>query len=106
MAQLTHDEFLVTMGEDRRALGPDDEPPIDFWPYVDAIPVSDLRGFDFATGRVSYVWATDQGRWQHVMVACDRPNVFLVIVLLVDPPRVHGHHLLDLNAHYGVDPDR
>lgn len=106
MALLTRDAFLATMGQDRTALGPEELPPFDFWPYVEGIPASHLGGFDFSSGRVPHVWATDRGQWQHVLISSNEPNVFLVVVLRTRPPGVHGHHLLDLNELYGTAPGR
>jgi len=36
--------------------------------------------------------------FQHVLVECEAPNVFLVLVLDMPGSSVVGHHLLDLNA--------
>jgi hypothetical protein len=38
------------------------------------------------------------------MVATGTQNVHLVVVVDLDADQVHGHHLLDLNAKYGITP--
>jgi len=85
----------------------DDEaiPPVDFWPYVDAIPHADLGGHDFSGGEVPHVWDMGEDTWQHVLVRDTEPNVFLVIVLDMKARTVLGHHLLDLNMDYGLNPN-
>lgn len=106
MPLLTREEFLATMGEHPTRVGDDADPPLNFWPYVQQIPEADLCGHDFSRGEVPYAWNTCDGKWLHVPIRCPTPNVFLVIVLALTPPAVLGHHLLDLNQHYGLsDPE-
>ncbi len=58
-------------------------------------------------GRVSYAWKMPGGIYQHVLVDCDEPDVFLVLVLDLPASSVFGHHVLDLHRLYGTtDPDR
>lgn len=102
MPLLSRDDYLATMGEHGTAVGPDGLPPADFWPYFDAIPESDLEGFEFSRDEVAHAWDTVPGQWQHVLIACSTRNVFLVIVLDVTEHRVLGHYVLDLNREYGV----
>ncbi|MFC4149551.1 hypothetical protein ACFO0M_25165 [Micromonospora mangrovi] len=99
---LTEDEYKATMGPDPVRVGTDQEPPFDFWPYVDSVPEDDLDGHDFSEGRVPYVWQMPDGVHQHVLVECETPNVFLVLVLDLRAGSVLGHHLLDLNRLYGL----
>lgn len=40
--------------------------------------------------------------YQHILVECETPNVFLVLVLDVPARSVAGHRLLDLNQIYGL----
>lgn len=74
----------------------------DFWDYFDTLPAEDLGGHDFSEGRVSSVYAMLGTAYQHVLVECDTPDVFLVLVLDVPAGAVAGHHLLDLNRIYGL----
>ena len=98
---LTEDEYQSTIGPDPTRVGPDDEPPFDFWPYFDSIPEADFGGHDFSAGRISYAWQMPGGVYQHVLVDCDTPDVFLVLVLDLPYAAVYGHHLLDLHRLYG-----
>ncbi|WP_433614908.1 hypothetical protein ACQP2P_09970 [Dactylosporangium sp. CA-139114] len=96
MRLLSEDEYRATMEPEPVQLGPDDEPPFDFWPYFDEIPEADLRGHDFSEGQVTYAWHMPRGNRQHVLVNCERANVFLVIVLDLNHNVVLGHYLLDI----------
>ncbi len=40
--------------------------------------------------------------YQHVLMACETPNIFLVLVLDLQRAEVHGHHVLDLRQLYGL----
>ena len=63
------------------------------------IPASDFGGHDFSDGNVNYAWQMPAGHRQHVLVNCETPNVFLVLVLDLTAGEVLGHYLLDI---YGV----
>jgi hypothetical protein len=41
--------------------------------------------------------------FEHVLIRCDTPNVFLVLVLDLRAETVMGHHLLNLNKLYGLE---
>ena len=77
--------------------------PFDFWPYVDAIPEDDFAGHDCAPGRVTYVWESADGAYQHVLIDSDRENLFMAVVLDVQRKCVVGHRILDLERTYGLD---
>ena len=99
---LSEAEYKATMGAERTGVDLDEAPPFDFWPYFDAVAREDFAGHDFSAGQVAYAWQMSGGRHQHVLVACETPNVFLVIVLDLHVLSVLGHHLLDLNRLYGL----
>lgn len=102
MPRLSREEFLATFGESRDRVGADHEPPIDFWPYFDAIPALDFEGRNCSEGHVENVWRTQPIPYEHVLVNSDEPNVFMVIVIDVTTKRVLGHRLLDLRREYGL----
>ncbi|XVU23970.1 hypothetical protein ACQPZJ_43165 [Actinoplanes sp. CA-054009] len=99
---LTEAEFKATTAPEPERVGVDEPPPFDFWEYFEAIPAEDFREHDFSAGRVSNAWTMRGTGYQHVLVECERPNVFLVLVLDVPARVVTGHHLLDLNRLYGL----
>lgn len=101
MLKLSEDEYKATYAPHPVQLGPDEEPPFDFWPYFEAIPSADFGGHDFSAGVVPYVWRMPETVYEHVLVQCETPNVFLVLVLDMGSHSVVGHHLLDLNQIYG-----
>jgi hypothetical protein len=98
MRLLSEAEYKATMEPEPVQIGPDDEPPFDFWPYFDDIPESHLGGHDFSEGVVTYAWHMPAGGLQHVLVNCERPNVFLVLILDLATETVLGHFLLDIYA--------
>lgn len=100
---LSRDEFQATFADPMRAVV-DAPPPFDFWPYIDAIPSTDLAGFDASEGEVDNVWADATGRFEHVLINTTTKNVFLVIVLDLVTCSVHGHLVLNLNEEYGITP--
>ena len=76
--------------------GPDDEPLFDFWQYVDNIPREDYCGFDCHEGRVTFVYTSSTGHFEHVLFDSENPDVFMAIVLDLKRNKVHGHYLLNL----------
>ncbi|MEU7997315.1 hypothetical protein AB0B83_18535 [Micromonospora sp. NPDC049060] len=102
MRLLTAEEFTATIGTPPAPVDVDESAPFDFWPYFDAIPREDLGGHDFSDEEVTHVWQMPDGTHQHVLIACDTPNVFLALVLDLRTASVAGHHVLDLNQIYGL----
>lgn len=113
--ELSEAEFLATFVEPMRNLSAvavnqgDDAPSLEggvvgIWPYVAAVPAADLAGEKVRPEEVDGVYRSGDGRWDHVMVATGTQNVHLVVVVDLAADRVYGHHLLDLNAKYGVAP--
>jgi hypothetical protein len=100
--RLTEDEYKATTVPEKERVGLDEEPPFDFWEYFIAIPPEDFGGHDFSQGVVSYAWNMRRTPYQHVLVKCETPNVFLTLVLDLTGRSVAGHHLLDLNQIYGL----
>jgi hypothetical protein len=101
MSRLTEAEYLATIGRTPDRVGPEESPPFDFWPYFDSIPDEDFGGFDFSAGEVAYAWNMPSGHHQHVLIRCETPDVFLVLVLDLSGQKVHGHRLLDMGRLYG-----
>jgi hypothetical protein len=102
VAELSEAEFKATMDAEPVAVAQDESPPFDFWPYFHTIPEADFRGHDFSEGEVTNAWSMPISRYQHVLVRCETPNVYLVLVLDLQLRIVHGHRVLDLNELYGL----
>ena len=94
------------MAQPMRRLEPGEGPRLNLKPYVDAIPVQDLRGYDFSSRFIPHVYATPDRRFVHVLLAASVPNVFLVVVIDAAREQVNGHYLLDLPSMYGLDEPR
>jgi hypothetical protein len=102
MRLLDEAAFRHTCTAKMRQLGPTDEPPFDFWPYVAAIPKEDYQGFDCSAARVPWVWRSEDDAFEHVLIDTkEDPDVFMVIVLDRAKSEVAGHRLLDLKREYG-----
>jgi len=101
--RLTEPEYRATFGPRMVRAGPDEPPPFDFWPYFDAIPRADFDGFDCTAGQVQWVYRDSNGKFEHVLVSSQDPNVFLVLVLDRHSGTVVGHRLLNLRNEYGLD---
>ena len=87
--KLTQSEFDATFAAPMRRLPQEDDPPFDFWPYFDTIPLDDFSGHRFS-GDVTYVYEHPSGSFQHVLVNSEERNVFLAIVLNVSAKQVVG----------------
>src|SRR5688572_4933727 len=105
MAMLSAAEFNETFKPPMQRAGPDEGPPFDFWPYVEAIPEADYGGHDCSDGSVTYVYRDPSGRYEHVLLDSDDRDVFMVVVLDREAKRVLGHRLLDLPTLYGLDAE-
>jgi hypothetical protein len=104
MKKLNEIEFRETFGRDQMdRVKINEEPPFDFWSYVEEIPAEDYTGYDCSEGRVEWVWRSKDMRFEHVLIsAADDENVFMTVVLDRKESVVIGHRLLDLNVEYGI----
>lgn len=106
---LTKDEFLESgTGSRIEITGREDvvRPVgvIDIEPYVAAIPPGDLQGLALLSAAPpTAVYRIAGGEFDHVLYATTRRNVFLVVIVKLNPDHVLGHYLLDLNKEYGID---
>lgn len=103
MRALSEADYLATMDEPR-SVDLSQGAPLDFWPYVDALPAT-VDGYRVERDSVSASYLMRSGEWQHVLLATDMFNVFLVLVLDLRARTVLGHRLLDLNTLYGVEAE-
>jgi hypothetical protein len=78
------------------------EAVVDIWAYLDALPKDrDTPGLR----DVDYVYRNQTEDHEHVLIATDARNVYLVVVVDIRRPAIHGHYWLDLNREYGLsDP--
>ncbi len=76
-------------------------------PYLEEIPPADFGGLSLLPGAPpAAVYQSQDGRFDHVLYPCTRSNVYLVVVVELDPEQVHGHFVLDLGKEYGLDGGR
>lgn len=98
---LTDLEFHATFGGGMNDVTQAGEAVCDIWSYVDEIPSSDLTGFEIRADEVEYVYRSESGDLDHVLVPTRAKNVYLVIVVCRKERSVFGHHVLNLNEKYG-----
>ena len=94
-------EFKSTFAEPMRDVLATATNVIDIWPYVAAIPRSELFGNEIVDGCVEHVYRNGTATFDHVLVLTRTKNVFVAIVVDVAKDTILGHHLLDLNHEYG-----
>jgi hypothetical protein len=99
---LDDDAFHATFGSPMRDVTAEATDVIDIWPYVSAVPTSDLCGHTIYERFVERVYRTPDDRYDHVMVMTRTKNVYLVVVIDLVADSIYGHHLLDLNEEYGL----
>jgi hypothetical protein len=102
--QLDQTAIRATLIEPMRKVTEPANPRLDIWPYVKAVPVAELRGFQLWDDFVDCVYRSGDDRFDLVHVCTRTPNVFLVIVVERVQAVIHGHHLLELNELYGISP--
>lgn len=105
MPRLSEEQFAACFGPKMQRLSQDEEPPFDFWPYVEAIPPGDFAGHDCSDGTVEWVYRYPAGHLEHVLIRSDTRDVFMVIVIDALNKVVVGHHLLDLPNLYDIRTD-
>ena len=103
MAALNKAAFKKTFGARMLRVGSSEKPCFDFWAYVDAVPVEDYAGYDCSEGIVEFVYRSEDGNFEHVLINTrEDKDVFMVIVLDVREQSVIGHRLVDMKAEYGL----
>ena len=100
--RLGADEFQKTCKGPMLEVTETAEPPLDIWPYVEALPASDLEGYELLSGIVEHVWRSAEGQFDHVLVATKSADVFLVVVVDLFKVEIQGHYLLNLPKEYGL----
>lgn len=100
--QLDEATYLAVFVKPMKKVTDEADPPLDIWPYVRAVPSVHLGGHEIWDECVECVYRPAGDRYDLVHVCTRTPNVFLVIVVDRIEANIHGHHLLDLNALYGI----
>ena len=101
--KLSHEEYQATFAAPMLDVSQTAEPVLDIWSYVEAVPESDLEGFNLVDGIVRYVYQSSSGQYLHVSVSTDDENAFLVIVIDLHLVKIIGHYLLDLVTLYDLN---
>jgi hypothetical protein len=101
--QLDEEQFRATFVPPMREAGEDAEfNALDISGYVaECLKAHSLPG-TLETLEIHHVYISGDTRYSHVLLSYGEPNRYLVIVTDNAERRIVGHHLLDLNARYGV----
>ena len=95
-------EFKATLAGPMRDVLETATNVIDIWPYVAAIPKSDLFGHQWVDGVVEHVYRNASETYDHVLVFTKSKNVYLAVIVDLRRDEILGHYLLDLNELYGL----
>ncbi|AMS43303.1 hypothetical protein AA2016_4391 [Aminobacter aminovorans] len=100
LRELTESEFLDCSRGSMSDVTSAQQPVADVWPYVDLL---DPRSVGVLAIRdVEYVYRDASQRYDHVVIATDTADIFLVVIIDRRAKRVLGHRLLDLLVKYGL----
>jgi hypothetical protein len=77
---------------------------LDLSPYLETIAERDFESHQRYGNFVDRVYRTSDDRFDQVLFMTKTPNVFMVVVIDNLNDSVLGHHLLDLNLEYGLEP--
>nr|WMC98874.1 hypothetical protein RAR13_09330 [Aminobacter aminovorans] len=100
LRELTESEFLDCSRGSMSDVTSAQQPVADVWPYVDLL---DPRSVGVLAIRdVEYVYRDASQRYDHVVIATDTADIFLVVIVDRRAKRVLGHRLLDLLVEYGL----
>ena len=71
---------------------------IDIWPYVAAVPATELLGYTNVDKYVEHVHRNGSDTFDHVLVVTKTKNVFLMVVVDLVRDTILGQHLLGLTV--------
>lgn len=103
--ELTHEQYIATMAIPMRLVEAEDDSygPFPIGEVVDSL----IQGLSLPTTRetmdIHYVYMNDRDHFCHILFNWGVKDVYLVLVTRPRERRVHGYHILDLNAAYGLD---
>jgi hypothetical protein len=101
MPLLDENVYRTTFGVKMLRIRADGNAPFPFWDYVERIPCEDFRGYDCTAGSVQWIWRSDDGRFEHVLIdSREDTDVFMVVVLDLVKKEVVGHRLMDFKHEY------
>lgn len=100
MTLLSEDAFKATFTAKMTDVTATGAATVDLWAYVDALPDAQLGVH--GVGDVDRVYRNETDDHEHVLIATDTKNVYLVVVVDIRRPAVHGHYWLNLNREYGL----
>jgi hypothetical protein len=95
-------QVLATIVRPLRKLSAVERHAVEVWPYVDAIPYDELRGYSIDGIDVECVFRGADDRYDHVLIPTHSWNTYLVIVVDRGDNAIVGHHVLYRNDLYDL----
>src|SRR5436190_602357 len=102
MRQLAPHDVLATITRPLVRLTEVEPDAVEVWPYVDALPVVELRGFSIDGNDVECVFRGADSRYDHVLIPTRTWNCYLIVVIDRAANAVLGHHVLYRNELYDL----
>jgi hypothetical protein len=103
MPPLDENAFRATFGNKMSRIPSEGSAPFPFWSYVDRIPLADFQGYDCSEGSVQWIWRSNDGAFEHILIDTkEDKDVFMVVVLDLVKREVLGHRLMDFKREYGL----
>jgi hypothetical protein len=101
--ELTDKEFKDTMTIPMVDVTLTAEPIVDIWEYAENLADQGvIDKYVVEQGLVELVYRNSANTFDHILLPTEDKNIFTVLVIDLNNPRIIGHHTLDLNALYGL----
>jgi hypothetical protein len=101
---LTEEEYKRTFVGQMADVTATAEPVVDIWSYVeDLVEDGYVHPRVYEHAMVESIYRSEDGQYDHVMLAASVPNVFPIIIVNLRATRLEGHYFLDLNSEYGLE---
>jgi len=104
LKELSDEEFKATFSMPMRFVEADASPPtvVNLRDYLSAC-LTDLRlPTTVKDIEIHYVYISGDEKYEHILFFYGVKNIYLVIVVDLKNATVFGHHILNLNAQYGL----
>jgi len=98
MPLLTAEQFQSTFVNPMTQLGPEAQPPFDFWPYFEKIPQEHFGEYHCPNRLVACVYSNADQTYLHLLIESKEENVFMVLILDLIKNEVFGHLMMNANT--------
>ena len=100
---LTKEKYNATMMEKMLEIAPIEGTIFNIWPYVSKLKSAKIISHKIKERELIYkVYRNSTGEFEHILLATEKENNFVVIVVNRTKKKTIGYFLLDLNGEYGL----